>query len=242
MPIFECTSSRRKIAFSGYLAIKSAYHKLVTAVPSLIAATSNPFGLPVAAASGAGPGPSPFGQLKTPPAPLLKSDYPFVEFCNRNDFTSLTKSDGVSNTGGPNPSEVALASQGRVTAIGKFAQSLWFWLLEHGRAPLTQRRASSDVVQLYCDEMGRQFPELRLCADNWKAQQIATNNYPSWIKNHSKVKIEEAVKVKSTTLKQEVQVKTQKRALFMSLPDMEQSKIKLDDKDLLSFNPLCIVL
>ncbi|KAJ7301242.1 hypothetical protein DFH08DRAFT_827722 [Mycena albidolilacea] len=79
MPIFECTSSRRKIAFSGYLAIKSAYHKLVTAVPSLIAATSNPFGLPVAAASGAGPGPSPFGQLKTPPAPLLKSDYPFVE-------------------------------------------------------------------------------------------------------------------------------------------------------------------
>ncbi|KAJ7302141.1 hypothetical protein DFH08DRAFT_991767 [Mycena albidolilacea] len=87
--------------------------------------------------------------------------------------------------------------------------------------------------------MGRQFPELRLCADNWKAQQIATNNYPSWIKNHSKVKIEEAVEVKSTTLKQEVQVKTQKRALSTSLPDMEQSKkIKLDDKDLLSFNPL----
>jgi hypothetical protein len=232
---------------------RSAYHELVIAVPSLIAATSNPFGLPVAAASGAGPGPSPFGQLKTPPAPLLKSDYPFVKFWHRNDFTSLTKSDGVSNTGGPNPHGGALASQGvnisgkyiedahgkvvdgyRVAAIGKFAQGLWFWLLEHGRAPLTWRRASSDVVQLYCDKMGRQFPELRLCADNWKAQQIATNNYPSWIKNHSKVKIEEAVEVKSTTLKQEVQVKTQKRALSTSLPDTEESKkIKLDDKDLL---------
>ncbi|KAJ7336133.1 hypothetical protein DFH08DRAFT_1018388 [Mycena albidolilacea] len=241
-------------------AIKLAYHELVTAVPALIAATSNPFGLPVAAASGAGSGPSPFGQLKTP-RPLLKSDYPFVNFWNRNDFMGLTKSDGVSNTGGPNPRGGALASQGvnvsgkyiedangevvdgyRVTAIGKFAQGLWFWLLEHGRAPPTWGRASIDVVQLYCDEMGRQFPELRLCTDNWKAKQIATNNYPSWIKNHSKVKIEEAVEVKSTTVKQEAQVKPQKRALSAlstSPPDIEQSKkIKLDDKDLLSFNPL----
>ena len=30
------------------------------------------------------------------------------------------------------------------------------------------------------------FPELRLCEPDWKAEQIAIENYPSWHQNHFK--------------------------------------------------------
>ena len=33
--------------------------------------------------------------------------------------------------------------------------------------------------------MGSHFPELRLCDLNWKAEQIATNHYPSYFNNWS---------------------------------------------------------
>lgn len=34
--------------------------------------------------------------------------------------------------------------------------------------------------------MCRRFPQLKLCEHNWKAEQIATEYYPSWYTNHHK--------------------------------------------------------
>ncbi|KAJ6615992.1 hypothetical protein B0H10DRAFT_1764482, partial [Mycena sp. CBHHK59/15] len=68
----------------------------------------------------------------------------------------------------------------RCTAIAKVAQQIWFELVKKGIAPRTWGKASLDVITLYNDEMCRKFPELRYCADNWKAQAYATANYSSW--------------------------------------------------------------
>ena len=46
--------------------------------------------------------------------------------------------------------------------------------------PPTWGKADVNMVQGYHSEMCRQFPELKLCKSNWKADQIATDNYPSW--------------------------------------------------------------
>ncbi|KAF8201228.1 hypothetical protein K438DRAFT_1965739 [Mycena galopus ATCC 62051] len=162
-------------------AYKAAYHELVQAVPALIASTSNAFGL-----TGAPPGhtgPRQLPPLKEPLPPFIRKKFPLVKFWDRGDF--FKKSQGVSNTGGPSAHGKSLASQGvnvsgkfieegngkvvdgyRVTAILKCAQCLWFLFLEYGRAPSMWSQASADVVALYHDEMGRQFPELRLCSEN----------------------------------------------------------------------------
>jgi hypothetical protein len=40
--------------------------------------------------------------------------------------------------------------------------------------------ADLDTRKLYCHEMRLHFLELKLCVLDWKAEQIATNDYPSW--------------------------------------------------------------
>ncbi|KAJ7836666.1 hypothetical protein B0H14DRAFT_3460560 [Mycena olivaceomarginata] len=165
--------------------IKEAYHELANAVPSLLALTSNPFGLPIPAMDQA--------QLHGPSLPLAQEDFPHVQYWTHEDFKGDTS--GVSNHMGPNPRGASLVSQGvnvrmkyienvngeavdgyQCTAIAKVAQQIWFELVKKGIAPRTWGKAGLDVATLYNDEMCRKFPELRYCADNWKAQAYATAN------------------------------------------------------------------
>lgn len=114
----------------------------------------------------------------------------------------------------------------RVTAIGRLAARIWFWLVECKRAPWTWSQASVDVVTLYNNEMCRQYPELRYCADNWKAQQVATKNYVSWYKTHG---CDGGTSMKSAG-------KRKKHHGDESSPppppNEERKKVKLDDPDL----------
>lgn len=36
------------------------------------------------------------------------------------------------------------------------------------------------IIRKYHEELYRRFPFLQYCDDNWKAEQIAMDNYPSW--------------------------------------------------------------
>ncbi|KAJ7659653.1 hypothetical protein DFH06DRAFT_1130423 [Mycena polygramma] len=213
-------------------AYKAAYHELVQAVPALLNVTSNPFGLPVPDADQAG------NRVTTtlPLAPLSQDDYPLVQFWLRSDFM---KPDGISTTLPANPRGGTLASQGvnvsgryidddngnmvdgfRFTAMKKLAAGIWFSLLDKDRAPAKWGQASIDVSTIYHNEMCQRFPELRYCADNWKSQQIATANYPSWYKTHGPAPVEQKQKRKKGVVPE------------------PRKKVKLDDEGLLSLNPL----
>ncbi|KAG6914756.1 hypothetical protein DXG01_015506 [Tephrocybe rancida] len=64
--------------------------------------------------------------------------------------------------------------------IRHYAHALWGLYAEHNICPLTWMKASSDVMQHYRNSMNTKYPDLRLCEDNWKSEQITIDNYPSW--------------------------------------------------------------
>lgn len=72
----------------------------------------------------------------------------------------------------------------RATTMRRFARELWASLNSVGKAPKTWGKVDSAVAAQYRNEMERKFPELRLCDNSWKADFIATLNYPSWYNNN----------------------------------------------------------
>jgi hypothetical protein len=140
--------------------------------------------------------------LQAPLITLLDSvreDYPLVKYWHRHEWTTAENSQ-VAMIGGPGK---ARASQGenvtlrfvedengniidgfRATAIRKFSREIWLGLGNIGKAPKTWGKVDAKVAAEYRTEMGRKFPELQLCEGSWKADLVATLNYPSWYSNN----------------------------------------------------------
>jgi hypothetical protein len=127
-----------------------------------------------------------------------REDYPLVKYWYRHEWT--TENSQVAMIGA---SGKARASQGenvtlrfvedekgnvidgfRATAIRKFSREIWSGLGNIGKAPKSWGKVDAKVAAEYRTEMGRKFPELRFCEGNWKADLIATLNYPSWYNNN----------------------------------------------------------
>ena len=72
----------------------------------------------------------------------------------------------------------------RASAMRRFARELWTSLNGIGKAPKTWGKVDATVATQYRNEMERRFSELRLCDNHWKADIIATLNYPSWYNNN----------------------------------------------------------
>jgi len=68
----------------------------------------------------------------------------------------------------------------RAGEIRKFARSIWVSFSKKGPPPSKWGQADIEMRKTYCKEMGHRFPELTYCDLDWKAEQIATDNYPSW--------------------------------------------------------------
>jgi hypothetical protein len=66
----------------------------------------------------------------------------------------------------------------------KFARSIWVSFGNQG-ATLSDKwgQADVDIKTQYYTAMNKRFPELRLCELDWKANQLATEMYPSWRTN-----------------------------------------------------------
>ena len=130
---------------------------------------------------------------------INRDDYPLVKYWYRHEWTNAENSQ-VAVIGAPGK---ARASQGenvtlrfvedengnmidgfRATTIRKFSREIWSGLGTIGKAPKSWGKVDSKVAAEYRTEMGRKFPELRLCDGNWKADLIATLNYPSWYSNN----------------------------------------------------------
>lgn len=73
-----------------------------------------------------------------------------------------------------------MISGDRATEIRRFARSIWVLLAKKGIPPATWGAADIETRKLYSQEMCTRFPELKLCDLDWKSEQIATDNYPSW--------------------------------------------------------------
>lgn len=76
----------------------------------------------------------------------------------------------------------------RASEMRKCARSIWNCLAQSGKAPKKWGKVDVETSRQYRREMCSRFPELRLCAYDWKADQIATDNYPNWalhnLENH----------------------------------------------------------
>ncbi|KAJ7871069.1 hypothetical protein B0H13DRAFT_1895906 [Mycena leptocephala] len=157
-------------------AIRAAYRELVNAVPMLLT-LSNPFNLPVP------DGPALLAQGPVPAAPLAPpqhEDYPNVHFWLRSAWDLDLKGKKSTRNKAPNP----LRRLPRITGHqchrkihrNRRRRRTWAGLHKRGLAPAKWGEATLTVTREYCEEMARNFPELRLCANHWKAMTLATLN------------------------------------------------------------------
>jgi hypothetical protein len=137
--------------------------------------------------------------------PLRRENYPDVRFWTRRDWMGRSEQESdamvLDNSGQRGK---ARASQGinvamryvedengnvvdghRAAEMRRYGRLIWVHMANNAGVPLSWGKADVKLSQTYCCEMRQRFPELALCELDWKADQIATDNYPSWYKNWS---------------------------------------------------------
>lgn len=150
---------------------------------------------------------------------LSQADYPLVRFlaigpynifmadkkeANENHGVNITKLRGGSRLAlDINVNMLYLEDEQGVSVSGSrarlargVAHGIWQQLLGAGLLPATWGLVRNDVVLQFYRELGAQVPEMRLCADNWKAKQMAKAIYPSWYSTYGKKKV--VVKLESS--------------------------------------------
>lgn len=68
----------------------------------------------------------------------------------------------------------------RAAEIRRYARSLWAQMALADKLPRTWSDADATSLATFNESMAQRFMELRLCASDWKATLVATDNYPSW--------------------------------------------------------------
>ena len=79
----------------------------------------------------------------------------------------------------------------RAAEIRRYARSLWVQMALDDKLPATWSDADTTSLATYNESMAQRFKELRFCAADWKANLVATDNYPSWRHNWLKKKTKE---------------------------------------------------
>lgn len=135
-------------------------------------------------------------------APLRQEDYPKIKFWFKRQWTEFSNDHSTNGTSGLQARGRSRAAQGinvsmqyveledgtvisgdRATQIRKFARAIWVSVSKTGAPPSKWGQADIQTRQQYLSTMGSRFPELRFCDLEWKMDQIATDNYPSWYTN-----------------------------------------------------------
>jgi len=133
--------------------------------------------------------------------PLNQEDYPNVRFWFKRHWTEFLNDQLIDTTlpAGTQGRGRTRASQNvnvamryveledgkaidgdRASEIRKFARAIWVSLGKRGLAPAKWGQADVETRKEYCREMNLRFAELRFCDLDWKSEQVATDNYPSW--------------------------------------------------------------
>lgn len=100
----------------------------------------------------------------------------------------------------------------RAAEIRRYARSIWVQMALEEKLPRTWSDADAKSLTAYNESMIQRFPELGLCAADWKANMVATDNYPSWRHNWLKKKGKDNSKSKRPNdNKSEASMKRQKK-------------------------------
>jgi hypothetical protein len=127
------------------------------------------------------------------PVPKKREDYPKIRFWLKHEWTKSLAECGTdvdAPHGKKKGENVAMrfveTADGnminghRAESIRRHARSIWVYIAKGGTPPATWGSADLKTKELYCREMCNVFEELSLCNLDWKAEQIATDNYSSW--------------------------------------------------------------
>ncbi|THU87218.1 hypothetical protein K435DRAFT_867505 [Dendrothele bispora CBS 962.96] len=194
---------QKKVQEGNLTVLGNAYMALVNAVPALLTVT-NPFGLPVPdIASIAG---NPNGVNFD--IPLKREDYPDVKFWTRKAWKEeedrqKALSRGKGQRGGTRAAKGINVAQRyiemddgtvidgtRAASIRRLARQMWAQFRSEGKEPTTWEGAIDDIVRRFNRALWTAFPELRLCAENWKLHYLATTLYSGWYRNRNLANIQ----------------------------------------------------
>ncbi|KAJ6522078.1 hypothetical protein DFH09DRAFT_1330723 [Mycena vulgaris] len=160
------------------------------------------------------PAPSPSGVNVNVPKPQLKqSDYPEVPFWHLHQYKAqVNQGKGESTTDDPKPRGSTRAAQG-VNVTLQFVTDAEGNVIDGYRATQIRGVSAKLFLQLASrqlpgasQELCGQFPEMGLCANDWKMQYMATKMYSSWHRSYLTSLNSRAVKLELNDVKMEVNV------------------------------------
>jgi len=157
--------------------------------------------------------PLPFvtGSSLAPSADTLpkRKDYPKVKFWYKHDWSTFKGSANSTDIGVEPVRGKSLMSKGinknakyiedadgepvdgyKLRDILSHARAIWESFKTIRRAPSSWGKADAEVAQRYRHEMRAKYPQFALCENDWKADQLATEHYPSWYNTHIKGGVE----------------------------------------------------
>jgi hypothetical protein len=139
----------------------------------------------------------------SPEIQLKRENFPNVKFWYRQDWLVHVKEGANATDVGEVIRGKALMSKGinktakyiegvdgepvdgyKVRDIRSHARAIWANFQTVARAPPTWGRADAEIINVFRREMRSKFFEFSLCDNDWKADLLATENYPSWYNNH----------------------------------------------------------
>ncbi|KAJ7760061.1 hypothetical protein DFH07DRAFT_771949 [Mycena maculata] len=184
--------------------------------------------------------------------PLDRNKYPLVLYWEAHEWMqheNVTK--GLSDGKAPGPRGSLQASQGinvsmcfvqsedgkvidghQATRIRDLAHQLWGELGAHGLAPSSWQKGTRDIQDHVYAEVGKKYPEMRLCRDDWKTKHMATAIYSSWYSSFTTVTNEAGKRVR---LKKGPQRKRAK--IEMESPDPLSGLFTIEPKSEMEIHP-----
>jgi hypothetical protein len=136
---------------------------------------------------------------------LKREDYPAVKYWYKQDWLIHLKNSGNTTDMGMAIRGKSLIAKGinktvkyiediegnpvdgyKVRDIRSHARAIWASFQTIGRLPSSWGKADAETASVYRREMRLKFSEFTLCENDWKADLLATESYPSWYSNHIK--------------------------------------------------------
>lgn len=127
-----------------------------------------------------------------------REEYPEVMFWHRNEWDTHVQIAKSNQTWRQNTAKeatcdaLAFIMDANGTSINgygairirQYARQLWQSLAKAGRDPPNWGNADASAVKFFRTHMYTEFPDLRLCENDWKVDMIAQKDYPSWHRSH----------------------------------------------------------
>ena len=193
---------------------------------------------------------------------MLRSNYPHIKFWNRKEWLENVATNGDVTTLTENPQRGRVrASQGINVTMGyvekengevvdghaasdirKCARSIWVQIATTEAAPAKWSEAGIKHNDSYRMQMYRRFPILQLCESDWKVDQIATDNYPSWYSSWRKKVQVVTIKAEQESVPLDSHIPKRPHGEATSVePDPKKRKVKLSNENSDELEPTLII-